>query len=77
MGPRAENVQLEDWSHVIGRQPEEPFVKAILLFAVVTCLVGTGCSIRSERVVEKPVPAERTVVHDTTTVPATTTVYSR
>jgi hypothetical protein len=52
-------------------------VKPIALIVVAVGLLATACSIRSERVVEQPVPAQRTVVHDTTTVPTTTTVYTR
>ena len=49
----------------------------IALIVAVAGLLAAGCSIRSERVVERPVAAERTVVHDTTTTPPTTTVYNR
>jgi hypothetical protein len=52
-------------------------VKCIALLVTAAALLGTACSIRSERVVETPVATERTVVHDTTTVPTTTTVYTR
>ena len=55
-------------------------MKPIALAAFLAGVMGlltTGCSIRSERVVDRPVATERTVVHDTTTVPATTTVYTR
>ena len=52
-------------------------MKPIVLIVVAAGVLAAGCSIRSERVVEKPVPAERTVVHDTTTTPTTTTVYTR
>lgn len=36
-------------------------VKLMLIAAA--CVLAAGCSIQSERVVEKPVPAERTVVY--------------
>jgi hypothetical protein len=55
-------------------------MKPIALAALVAGTAGlliAGCSIRTERVVDRPVATERTVVHDTTTVPATTTVYTR
>ena len=51
--------------------------KPIALIVVAVGMLAAGCSVRTERVVEKPVPVERTVVHDTTTTPATTTVYTR
>lgn len=35
--------------------------KLILLAAA--CILAAGCSIQSERVVEKPVPAQQTVVY--------------
>lgn len=34
-----------------------------LILVAVACILAAGCSIQSERVVEKPVPAERTVVY--------------
>jgi|GEM_PF-4946778 len=52
-------------------------MKPIALAALAVGLSIAGCSIRTERVVDRPVATERTVVHDTTTVPATTTVYTR
>jgi hypothetical protein len=36
-------------------------VKLVLIAAA--CMLAAACSIQSERVVEKPVPAERTVVY--------------
>lgn len=36
---------------------------AKLMSIAVACILAAGCSIQSERVVEKPVPAERTVVY--------------
>lgn len=36
---------------------------AKLLAIAAASLLATACSIQSERVVEKPVPAERTVVY--------------
>jgi hypothetical protein len=43
-------------------------VKHAALIAVAACVLAGGCSFRSERTVEKPVPA--------TTTQRTTTVYS-
>lgn len=54
----------------------KPIALAVVL-AGVAGLLTVGCSIRTERVVDRPVATERTVVHDTTTVPPTTTVYTR
>lgn len=36
---------------------------AKLMLIAAACILAAGCSIQSERVVEKPVPAERTVVY--------------
>jgi hypothetical protein len=54
----------------------------VAIVAVTACTIVAGCGSYSERVVEKPVPAERTVVYtDPAPPPATTTttrtVYTR
>ena len=36
---------------------------AKLLLIATACMLAAACSIQTERVVEKPVPAERTVVY--------------
>lgn len=36
---------------------------AKLMMIAAACILAAGCSIQSERVVEKPVPAERTTVY--------------
>lgn len=56
-------------------------MKHVPIIAVAVCTLAAGCSIRSERVVERPVPvpAERTVVYSepvVTPAPTTTTVYT-
>ncbi len=55
-------------------------MKQLAVITLAACSFVAGCASYSERVVEKPVPAraaERTVVYDTTPVPAqTTTVYT-
>ena len=55
-------------------------MKKVALMAIAACSFVAGCASYTERVVEKPAPAqpaERTVVYDTTPGPAqTTTVYT-
>jgi len=54
-------------------------VKYVVIVTLAACAFVAGCASYTERVVEKPVPArtsERTVVYDTTPVPAQTTVYT-
>ncbi|MGQ3299563.1 hypothetical protein [Reyranella sp.] len=56
-------------------------MKQVAIITLAACSFVAGCASYTERVVEKPVPArttsERTVVYDSTPVPAqTTTVYT-
>jgi hypothetical protein len=54
-------------------------MRYISLIALAAGVLVTGCTVAtSERVVERPAVAERTVVYtDPAPVPATTTVYTR
>jgi hypothetical protein len=59
-------------------QQKEANMKYVPLIAIAASALIVGCTVAtSERVVERPAVAERTVVYtDPAPVPATTTVYT-